>query len=70
MAEDSNKSSWVDLGPVESLRDPPLRQINVGQRRIALSFLDGKFGAVSGVCNHAGGPLGKGKLDGEYIVCP
>lgn len=70
MAEDSNKSSWVDLGPIESLRDPPLRQINVDQRRIALSFLDGKFGAVSGVCNHAGGPLGKGKLDGEYIVCP
>ena len=25
---------------------------------------------MSGVCNHAGGPLGEGTLDGEYIVCP
>mgnify|MGYP003466572989 CR=1 FL=1 len=38
--------------------------------RLALSFKDGVFGAVSGVCNHAGGPLGEGRLDGDYIVCP
>jgi multimeric flavodoxin WrbA len=35
-----------------------------------LSWGDGVFGAVSGACNHAGGPLGEGALEGEYIVCP
>ena len=71
MAQHKPDSSWIDLGPVESLREPPLREITVGQRRIALSFRDGKFGAVSGVCNHVGGPLGKGQLDDDdYIVCP
>ena len=61
---------WYDLGPVADLRDPPLRQIVVGRTRIALSYRDGVFGAISGACNHAGGPLGEGRLDGEYIICP
>ena len=26
--------------------------------------------AVSNVCNHFGGPLGEGRLDGDYITCP
>jgi len=38
--------------------------------KVAISWRDGKFGVVSGTCNHAGGPLGKGRLDGDYIVCP
>ncbi len=63
-------AEWHDLGGIEALKSPTLRQIVIGRTRIALSYLDGKFGAVSGVCNHVGGPLGEGRLDGEYIVCP
>jgi multimeric flavodoxin WrbA len=32
--------------------------------------VDGNFGVVHNACNHAGGPLGQGTLDGDYIVCP
>ncbi len=63
-------SPWHDLGPTEELRRVPLRQLTIGRTRIALSHADGVFGAVSGTCNHAGGPLGEGHLDGEYITCP
>ncbi|MGD9645907.1 MAG: NAD(P)H-dependent oxidoreductase, partial [Pirellulales bacterium] len=28
------------------------------------------FTALSGVCNHVGGPLGEGTLDGDYVTCP
>jgi multimeric flavodoxin WrbA/nitrite reductase/ring-hydroxylating ferredoxin subunit len=62
--------AWHDLGPVEELRQPPLRQIVAGRTPIALSYRNGVFGAVSGVCNHAGGPLGDGRLDGDFITCP
>jgi multimeric flavodoxin WrbA/nitrite reductase/ring-hydroxylating ferredoxin subunit len=62
--------SWIDLGPVEALKEPPVREVMAGKLRIALTYHDGKFGAVSGICNHVGGPLGKGTLDGEYLVCP
>lgn len=61
---------WVDLGNADLFKDPPLREITLGDMTIAISYLNGKFGAVSNFCNHAGGPLGKGRLDGDYIVCP
>jgi nitrite reductase/ring-hydroxylating ferredoxin subunit/multimeric flavodoxin WrbA len=61
---------WHDLGPVSDLTDRPLRQLSVGRTRIALSYRDGEFAAISGACNHVGGPLGDGTLDGDYIVCP
>jgi multimeric flavodoxin WrbA/nitrite reductase/ring-hydroxylating ferredoxin subunit len=61
---------WLDLGAVEDLKRRPLQQITIGRLAIALSYVNGQFGAVSGVCNHAAGPLGNGRLDGEYIVCP
>src|ERR1051326_6250545 len=53
-----------------SPRPPPLRQLVIGRTRIALSWGNGEFGAISGACNHAGGPLGEGRLDGDYITCP
>jgi len=70
MAVDRSAASWIDLGPVDDLKEPALRELTVGRLRIALSYSNGQFGAVSGVCNHVRGPLGKGHLDGEYIVCP
>jgi nitrite reductase/ring-hydroxylating ferredoxin subunit/multimeric flavodoxin WrbA len=61
---------WQDLGPVEGFTAGPIREAHVGRATVAVSYQNGTFGVVSGVCNHAGGPLGQGTLDGEYIVCP
>jgi nitrite reductase/ring-hydroxylating ferredoxin subunit/multimeric flavodoxin WrbA len=62
---------WHELGEVESLKSKPLRQVAIGKTRIALSYVDGKFGAISGACNHVGGPLGEGHCDENgYVVCP
>ena len=44
--------------------------MQAGRAAIALSFKDGQWGAVSNLCNHVGGPLGEGTLDGDYLVCP
>ncbi len=64
-------SEWLDLGDAAELSTKPLRQITIGRTKIALSFAEGVFGAVSGVCNHVGGPLGEGHCDDAgYIVCP
>src|SRR3984957_18924045 len=61
---------WVDIGATADLSKAPLRRATAAGREIAVSFRDGQFGVVSNACNHAGGPLGDGRLDGEYIVCP
>ena len=63
-------AEWLDLGAVEELRRPARRIVDVAGKRVALTYIAGRFGAVSDVCNHAGGLLGEGELDGEYLTCP
>ena len=66
-----SEARWHRLGAVDDLKTAPLRQIVAGDVWIALSFKDGVFGAVSGRCNHVGGPLGEGEIDDkDFIVCP
>jgi nitrite reductase/ring-hydroxylating ferredoxin subunit len=66
----STAETWVDIGPVEQLERAPLTRVMAGSTPIALSFIDGQFGAVSNACNHVGGPLGDGRLTGDYVTCP
>ena len=66
----ADEKSWFDAGSVEELAREPIRQISIGRIKVALTHHAGEFGAISGVCNHAGGPLGDGTLQGEYVVCP
>ena len=67
MAGDEN---WVDIGSADEFSKTPLKHVTAKNRELAVSFKDEKFGAVSNACNHVGGPLGDGRLDGDYIVCP
>jgi nitrite reductase/ring-hydroxylating ferredoxin subunit/multimeric flavodoxin WrbA len=62
--------SWTDLGSVEELSRKTLQRVTAGGTQIALSCIDGTFGAVHNTCNHVGGPLGDGTLAGNYVVCP
>ena len=62
--------NWLDLGAAEDLRSPPVRVVKAGKLQLAVTYAHGRFGVVSDACNHVGGPLGEGRLDGEYLVCP
>ncbi len=61
---------WFDLGPVKELKKHTLQHIIIGKMPIALVYKNGEFSAASGECNHEKGPLGKGHMEGDYIVCP
>ncbi|PIY89792.1 MAG: (2Fe-2S)-binding protein [Nitrosopumilales archaeon CG_4_10_14_0_8_um_filter_34_8] len=61
---------WHKLGGIDDFKVPSLREITINNTPIALSYQNGEFGAISNICNHVGGPLGQGRLDGDYIVCP
>ena len=62
-------TDWQDVGAAADLAARPLTEITLGRTKLALSHRNGVFGVISGVCNHAGGPLGQGRLDGNYVVC-
>ena len=66
----AGEENWVDIGSADELAATPLRRVSAANRELAVSCIDGKFGVVSNTCNHVGGPLGTGHLDGEYIICP
>ncbi len=66
----ARQENWIDVGAALALAAKPLQRVKADGQEIALSFGEGKFGALSNACNHVGGPLGEGGLDGDYIVCP
>lgn len=66
----NGEDNWVDIGSFEALSTQPLHRLNVERVALAVSCKDGQIGVVSNICNHAGGPLGDGRLDGDYIICP
>lgn len=63
-------ATWIDVGGVENLKQQPVQQVLIGRTPVALAYHNEQFGAINGACNHVGGPLGEGTLDGEYVVCP
>lgn len=62
--------NWVELGAVETLAQQSLQEVTLGKVRLAVSVVNGELRAISGACNHVGGPLGQGTLEGDYVVCP
>lgn len=63
-------TKWSDLGRVSELKKHRLQHIIAGDTPIALIYKGGEFSAVSGECNHEKGPLGRGHMEGDYVVCP
>jgi nitrite reductase/ring-hydroxylating ferredoxin subunit/multimeric flavodoxin WrbA len=63
-------AEWIDVGSADDFKRTALREAKLGDRLVAVSYKDGKFGVISNQCNHVGGPLGKGILEGEMVVCP
>ncbi len=62
--------NWQDLCSLEEASEARLLRVKLARSEFAVSFKDGRVGVVSNSCNHVGGPLGEGRLDGDYIVCP
>ena len=54
---------WTEIGLVEELKGKPLQEVVCGNTKLALSYRDGTFAAISGICNHIGGPVGRGRLE-------
>jgi len=63
-------AALYDVGSAEELGKKSLCEVEIPGGTVALVCRDGQFSALSGACNHAGGPLGRGRLEGDYVVCP
>jgi nitrite reductase/ring-hydroxylating ferredoxin subunit/multimeric flavodoxin WrbA len=44
--------------------------VKIERHRIAVFLYGGRLTAISDICNHKGGPLSEGRLNGEFVTCP
>jgi nitrite reductase/ring-hydroxylating ferredoxin subunit/DMSO/TMAO reductase YedYZ heme-binding membrane subunit len=66
----AGQDGWIEVGPVESFTEKRARTVCASGERIAVFRNDGKFSAVSNVCQHQNGPLGEGRIIDGCITCP
>ena len=58
------------VAKVKDIQDGEMREVVVGETKVLLSRLQGKYYAIGGECTHYGGPLADGALSGHRVVCP
>jgi len=60
----------VKVKALSELAPGDVTEVEAGGATYALCNVDGAVYCVEGTCPHAGGPLGQGNLNGNYLVCP
>ena len=62
--------TWIDIGSLEDVSAAPLQRMRAQGLDFAVSYVDGRVGVVSNVCNHVGGCWARGCLDGYLRRLP
>lgn len=62
--------AFVRAARVEEIPAGEIREVQLGEKAVALAHANGRFFAISGTCLHRGGPLGEGSLEGTVVTCP
>ena len=61
---------WHKLGSVDELLARVPCSFDLARHKVALFHHDGAFRAIGNACNHKGGPLCDGHVNGEFVMCP
>jgi nitrite reductase (NADH) small subunit len=60
----------VRVGKVSGLPPDSVRECMVAEYPYAICNVGGAIRVLSGICLHAGGPLGQGQIHDGRVVCP
>lgn len=63
-------SNFVPVLSLDELPEGTTKECAAEGRVIALYRVGDEVHALDGVCPHAGGPLGQGRLEGCIVTCP
>ncbi|WP_437192092.1 Rieske (2Fe-2S) protein [Planctomicrobium sp. SH527] len=61
---------WHPVSQLSEIPDGSGREFVAGDRIVAVFRSGDQLWATDGICPHAGGPLGEGKLEGTVVTCP
>jgi pyruvate oxidase len=62
-AGDSSDLVWYRVADRDGLAAGEVRAVQAGATTVALSRVDGEYGALDSACPHQGGPLGEGSIE-------
>jgi nitrite reductase/ring-hydroxylating ferredoxin subunit len=62
--------SEVFVARVGEIAPNHCRVVQVGDKPVAVFFVDGQYFAITDYCSHRAGPLSEGKLEGRTVTCP
>ena len=69
--EPATKKIWHRVAGTDEINGAEIISVQAGPKAIALTYIDGKLGALDNVCPHQGGPLAEGSLnDKGCLQCP
>ena len=63
-------SAATTIASVDEIAEGKGKVFDVGEKRIAIFNVAGKFHAIDDTCPHAGASLAEGHLEGGNIGCP
>lgn len=63
-------SKFVKVATKSEIADQSAKLLEIGDKRIALFNVGGRFYALDDTCPHADGPLSEGSIEGEEVECP
>ncbi len=66
----ATETKWYKVADSDEVSENSVHAAEAGPRTIALTRLDGQYGAVDGLCPHQGGPLSEGALEDGILRCP
>jgi nitrite reductase/ring-hydroxylating ferredoxin subunit len=62
--------TFVKVASVSELAPGQAKRVDIAGRSIAIFNVDGRYHAIDEACNHRGGPLSEGEVEGDAVVCP
>lgn len=68
--EISQELEWHKAAEPGELSEGQVSACPAGLKTVALTKLNGRYGAIDNRCPHQGGPLGQGTLENDKIRCP
>jgi thiamine pyrophosphate-dependent acetolactate synthase large subunit-like protein/nitrite reductase/ring-hydroxylating ferredoxin subunit len=61
---------WHRVAAPGDMGEGEVRAVQAGSKTIALTFFEGRYGALDNACPHQGGPLGEGSIENCWLRCP
>lgn len=69
-AFEQRTKKWTDVAAEDDVQEGQLIRVTANKIPVVLTRHQGELHALSATCAHAGGPLNKGHVEDDCIVCP